>query len=279
MMYTLCRIQHKIVLVDCGHLNFAVYNETLRRTRFEGYPLDSPIFREHLEKNFIHRIYELVSRYHIASNLIYLIRDDKLDHNWRKRFIYDNYKMARSSIIKTKKGEYNIGRIFNYIYAIIYPKLVMRFGLQIMGIPEAEADDVISIISHYASHVAPDIDLVIIARDSDYIQLLQLPNVIIETLSGYPMESKLRGLSPLEYLLWKILNGDNSDNIPACVNRNESNIFMRNLRALEIRLKVDKQFFMKFKQNQILIDFRYIPKTIRDKIVNKFIEISNSLVF
>ena len=74
-----------------------------------------------------------------------------------------------------------------------------------------------------------------------------------------------------EMLLRKILKGDESDNIPSLVgNMQEKEIIelIQNNDKFEEWLNKDKHRKL-YENNQILIDFNYIPSDLKDKILHE----------
>lgn len=71
-----------------------------------------------------------------------------------------------------------------------------------------EADDVIYTL---AKHFSPGHDVVIVSSDSDFIQIYdELDNVTL----WHPIKKKVVAAPDYDYLLWKSLRGDKTDNIP-----------------------------------------------------------------
>ena len=72
--------------------------------------------------------------------------------------------------------------------------------------PEYECDDV---IGHLSSKVHKNENVVICSSDSDFIQLLENPN----TTLWNPVRKKFIEQWPVNYLVWKALRGDKTDNV------------------------------------------------------------------
>ena len=74
--------------------------------------------------------------------------------------------------------------------------------------PDYECDDVIGTLAHRYSR--DEKEVVICSSDSDFIQLLELPGVSLWN----PVKKKFIEPWPVDYLTWKSLKGDPTDNIP-----------------------------------------------------------------
>ena len=70
-----------------------------------------------------------------------------------------------------------------------------------------ECDDV---ISHLSTEVHSEDDVVICSSDSDFIQLLSYDNVSL----WHPVKKSFVEKWPVDYLVWKSLRGDKTDNVP-----------------------------------------------------------------
>jgi len=77
-----------------------------------------------------------------------------------------------------------------------------------------EADD---LIGEYCIHSKPDEDIIVMSKDKDLFQLMTLPNVRVHDFTNFMTSNRLLdecGVKPEQYLEFKALSGDRSDNIP-----------------------------------------------------------------
>lgn len=87
-------------------------------------------------------------------------------------------------------------------------ELCKKLPITFMQHPDYECDDVIGqICSEYKKN--KNVEIVICSSDSDFIQLLDSPNVKLWN----PVKKKFIEEWPVDYLIWKSLKGDTSDNI------------------------------------------------------------------
>ena len=70
-----------------------------------------------------------------------------------------------------------------------------------------ECDDV---IGHLCRTLDPSNQIVIVSTDTDFIQLLELHNVKLWN----PIKKRFIDKWPVDYVCWKALKGDSSDNVP-----------------------------------------------------------------
>lgn len=87
-------------------------------------------------------------------------------------------------------------------------KLLEKFPVSVMRHPNHECDDVIFNLVKKATPVVP---WVVVSNDSDFTQLVgEFSHVSVYN----PMLKKYVEESPYDYVTWKALRGDGSDNIP-----------------------------------------------------------------
>ena len=217
--------------------------------------------------------------------------DCKKNNIWRKYF-YPNYKITdntsnsldriNNTVKKVTKNNYlhkdykfDIREIIKYIKDDIIPYLVKKYNFKIIGTEDAEADDIIGIMSNYLdnryknsyyykmynnswsnssiyknniiiddtrlgtlNYLKKESFIRIIGGDSDYFQLLDKN----KNISIYNLEKKIQYTSKnidAEYhKIYKILYGDCSDNINKCL-ISESDA--QSIINLYLYLKNDKQ--------------------------------------
>lgn len=115
-----------------------------------------------------------------------------------------------------------------------------------------EADDIIaSICSFYSGH-----DITIVSSDSDFIQLLESENISLWN----PIKKSFVETWPVDYVEWKALVGDKSDNIPG-IKGIGSKTALRMLQEKEIfekKIKPDSELFFSFKKYCEIIKFHMI---------------------
>ena len=82
--------------------------------------------------------------------------------------IYTEYKATRKNTCNFKNKKFNIGSIFKHIYSKLYPEIEKRYNLKIVKFNNAEADDVIAIITKRIHSIDKNRLIVIITNDNDY---------------------------------------------------------------------------------------------------------------
>lgn len=196
---------------------------------------------------------------------------------WR-RDVFPLYKHGRK---KTReKSDLDWHLIFDML-AKFKDELKQNFPYKVIDVEGAEADDIIGTLApRYVAHE----NVLIISSDGDFPQL-QRYNTGKYNIKQYnpAMKKFIKTDNPVLELKEKIIRGDKGDGIP--------NIFSpSDCFALEQRQKpitkglmdkllnesvenwTDDRAKTGFSRNEILIDLRYIPTEIQDKILNTFEE-------
>ena len=119
------------------------------------------------------------------------------------------YKANRKSILDEgfHRQKREIFNLFQYL-----PVTVTRH-------PDYECDDVIGTLTK--EHTDLGDSVVICSSDSDFIQLLEIENVSLWN----PVKKKFIDQWPVDYLTWKGLKGDATDNIPGIKGVGEKTAF------------------------------------------------------
>jgi 5'-3' exonuclease len=152
--------------------------------------------------------------------------------NWRKE-IFPDYKAQRA------KGREESDIDFESFYKEsnkFVEEIGQIFPYKILGVPGAEADDIIATLAKYSKEAT-----LVISSDKDFKQLLSLNNVELYD----PIKLKKITMSKNELSKWMtehILLGDSSDNVPNIKQGTEfSDAFLAYIKSKDIHVsKVDE---------------------------------------
>ena len=185
--------------------------------------------------------------------------------SWRYD-VYPEYKGQRKD--EREKKPYDVYKVFAKGLEMLQDdRLKKRFGLKVVSVDNAEADDIIATV--FMDDDNSSFNKMLIASDKDYLQLsdvtqFNLMGAQVQIEQPYP---DLVEVTPQTYLLAKILTGDTSDNITQVFNRvgykTAVKKYVANLDFLNESLESDPVAMEKFNRNTRLIDFARIPKRIR----------------
>lgn len=140
---------------------------------------------------------------------------EKIDPN-RIVFVMEGHPKARHALLPEYKAnreveqgskEHQALQEFFRQVKVITGLLETRFPVSVVHHPDHECDDVIANIIRRGSRA---VEYVIASNDSDFIQLLDTENVSIYN----PMKKGYVAGPDYDYVTWKALRGDGSDNIP-----------------------------------------------------------------
>lgn len=187
---------------------------------------------------------------------------------WRRKY-FAYYKASRVKQRNAIKIDWT--HVF-LIMSNIKKELAEYFPYHVINIDGAEADDVISVLSHKYGNT--DTKILIVSGDKDYIQLQKFSNV-----SQYdPVRKKMiKHTSPQKYLREHILRGDVGDGIPNVLSVDSS--FVAGIKQKPITSKKmdhwlslsDEEVLRdipaeNYIRNQNLIDLSKIPSDISASI-------------
>lgn len=205
---------------------------------------------------------------------IFLCLDSPLKDNWRMQ-VYKEYKQQR----KITEQKFNVRDAFSYGMNVLLSKININkyFGINVVKVHSAEGDDIIATIN---TKIPAEYKF-IIASDKDFLQLAD--NIRMFDLCGKEIKPPLYKDSPVtgkQYLLAKILTGDTSDNIPQVFPRCGYTTAMKlvlNPEALKERLKNDPISLERFRMNCKMIDFKNIPESLTESILQEITKDKNGL--
>ena len=140
----------------------------------------------------------------------------------------------------------------------------------VMKEKEIEADDVIAIATKYIKEHYPSKPIYIVSGDEDFLQLGDKNIYFVHYRKKKSFQ--LTKSEAYHALIKKIADGDCSDNIPSIFKgkrvKNKKEM-INNPKLLLAYLEENSEIKKKFKLNQKLIDFDYIPKKYQNKFNKK----------
>ena len=193
---------------------------------------------------------------------------------WRKEF-FPFYKAGRKKTREKSNLDWHL--IFDML-AKFKQELRETFPYKVIDVEGAEADDIIgTLVPIYAR----DQKILILSSDGDFLQLQQYGSNVKQY---NPSQKKyVKSVEPLLELKEKIIRGDKGDGIPNIFS--PSDCFVRDLRQKPITQKIIEKYLNEspdkwndgyaltgFHRNETLIDLRFIPQEIKEKIINTYEE-------
>lgn len=195
------------VLIDTSYFIFHRYFATHRwytirnKHKDPNVAYDDPEFTTAFFRHFENDISTLYKRY--KSDLWFMLDCPRSDI-WRMS-LYPMYKATR------KHAQCFNGNIFPRAYEFI-DGLRHSYPLKTVSHPRLEADDVCFICQRYFLETHKYSNIVVIANDNDYLQIVT-DNVHVVNKEGKHIKERGSGDAAND-VLKKILCGDKSDNIP-----------------------------------------------------------------
>lgn len=190
---------------------------------------------------------------------------------WRKQ-IFPYYKASRKQ--KRAQSPLNWHFVFSCFEKMI-KELDSNSQFKVIRVNEAEADDVIAILTKHFWEKNPEQKILIVSGDEDYCQLQKYSTV--EQFST--RFNKFIKAEDCEGIQTKVLKGDYGDGIPSVLN--DDNIYVEGIRATPLRKTMIEKLLTegfencsnaKIKQNwernNNLINLDRIPKYIESAIID-----------
>lgn len=247
--------------------------------------LENKVFMDAYNKNFLTPIERTIGKKNLKNSVIIFVIDPPQDSIWRHEFAYD-YKGNRKDL----SVENNFKPIFKYTFNTVIPGLCENKNITKIKHSELEADDMIALTVKYIRDNYKGKKIFVCSSDQDFLQLGDKDLSFVtykpkrkpkdnETLQDRVKRPffKLSRKEANEMLVLKIVNGDGSDNIPSIFKgvkfpRKDSNgnkitkkELLEDINKLIKFIEGDEEFNKKFKRNQKIIDFTFIPKKYLSK--------------
>lgn len=215
--------------------------------------------RQKFEKTFIEKLLAIHKKFRVPWQNMYLAKDCPRDTIWRKD-MYPEYKKNREE----RTLEFD-PQIFSYTYETIIPELQKESKFEVISYKRAEADDIIAIIKEKIRIDKPDATIIIITNDNDFLQLLDSKTTILNS-SLKPLKDKYTEEILSVFTKWKAIKGDVSDNIPPIESKIGDKTALKlatNQSLFDAKFINNAKALDQFRLNTTLIDFEYIPDSIR----------------
>lgn len=218
-------------------------------------------------KMFHNKIIEYAKKLKTPLGNVILAKDCPRDQIWRMD-IFPEYKQNRS--IRGKPIE---PFVFQHTYNTLIPQLLAQYNTTMLGYPKAEADDVIAVLHAKIRAAHPNLPITVMTCDTDLLQLSNHEETCKTHIMDFQMKSLVKApIKPVlhVYLEYKIICGDESDNIPAIDNKigkvtaaklaTNPDLLAKRLIVPEVKAN--------YERNQTLINLARIPRDIQDGIMN-----------
>jgi len=223
---------------------------------------ENTLFVDKFKKTFIDTLTSLPKKLNILGAKIIVGKDCKRENIWRKQY-YKEYK-------ETRQKNTDIA----YFMKLAYDELFLSASVSlILHHSSLEADDCIALYVKHLSQKGRDKEIYIITSDKDYLQLTTTKNIHLVDLGFKDLTKQKSSYGcAAKDLFCKIVMGDTSDNIPS--------IFLKCGPKTAEKCYDDPYFFQerlkrenadeRWKLNQLLVDFNYIPKEIRNEFIQYY---------
>jgi 5'-3' exonuclease len=271
------------LLIDASYLIFYRYYALIQWWKFANRDIELPHnpyeceeFVAKFNKLMIESIETIKKKLKINKKevIVYVARDCHRKDIWRNA-IYNKYKESRYA-----DDEFMGGNFFKHVYANDNQILKNASHINtVFSFPSLEADDIIAITKNIIRQKYPEAEIIIIASDHDYLQLLD-NNTQIITLKYKNLRENPKVFEESEKnLFYKIMMGDKSDCISPVFKRcGVKNVekYFNDSEQLKIDLeKYDAKDI--FERNNTLINFAKIPCELVEQFIDKYKTVYESI--
>jgi len=229
-----------------------------------------------LRHMILNSIRTIRSKFHSEYGELVIACDDK--KYWR-RDVFPYYKAHRKKAREASELDWNA--IFSCLNKV-REELKEFFPYKTIQVDGAEADDIIGTLCHeYGLELKPSEyeKILILSGDKDFVQLQVYANV-----EQYdPIRKKwIKHSNPKAYLKEHIARGDRGDGIPNMLSKDDCLIVGRQKplrrKFLDTMLESDtpelsEELLRNYKRNQQLVDLTFTPDTIRESVLDKYLNI------
>jgi 5'-3' exonuclease len=229
-----------------------------------------------LRHMILNSIRTIRSKFHSEYGELVIACDDK--KYWR-RDVFPYYKAHRKKAREASELDWNA--IFSCLNKV-REELKEFFPYKTIQVDGAEADDIIGTLCHeYGLELKPSEyeKILILSGDKDFVQLQVYANV-----EQYdPIRKKwIKHSNPKAYLKEHIARGDRGDGVPNMLSKDDCLIVGRQKplrrKFLDTMLESDtpelsEELLRNYKRNQQLVDLTFTPDTIRESVLDKYLNI------
>jgi 5'-3' exonuclease len=187
--------------------------------------------------------------------------------SWRHKY-YDEHKPDTLDYRNEKYKGHRVkdetipwDEIFG-IYNAVMEGITKYTDFHVMKVPNAEADDIIAVLSDVYKSRGEQV--YIVSSDKDFLQLQDEGKVDIYD----PLKNQWKPI--VDVPKWKKIHtivGDKSDNILAIKPRTKEATAEKMLKDLDALLQTNHEMKAKWDFNQVMIDFDFIPAEIKNSII------------
>lgn len=203
----------------------------------------------------------------LADEIVVVFAEDDFVSNNFRRNLFPEYKTNRH----LNNQSWNFGKARDWVVNSILPDLNRKNEYIRIGVPNAEADDIIAVIMQDDSKKW--LAKILISSDHDFCQIdgIRQFNMFGDEVVPWVDKKKDIRMTPEEVKIVKSLAGDTADNIPQVLPRMGVKTAWKLSKDREKLKKIlveNKTAAMQYLLNRKLVDFDNIPQELQDSIRN-----------
>lgn len=199
----------------------------------------------HIVFNFFRSLRPLIEKFLPVTNVIFTLEG----HPKRQKDLLESYKGNRVASTDDFSKQKNL---------II--ELLKQLPIQLLKLEDYEADDAVYSLLNRINLKENNVHATVVSSDSDFIQLLQSTDFDSKAVKLFNWRTDQYVTAPeYNYVNWKSLRGDSTDNIPRCDGMSEKKALdIINDKSKFQTLMQNENFSKQFLRNQDLIKLKNV---------------------
>ena len=258
-------VNDRVMFVDLSYLVLQRFYATRAWERFNarGERMEEAVLDAHFDTTLQESLHRLCALNNVPVRNVFFAKDCVRGKVWRVSYL-ESYKATRGRGRLSDGDDQSIERAFARTVDVLIP--TWGGGARILELGRAEGDDIIAALArckHFAAW-----HKVIVTNDSDMLQLCRADTTVVDVHNKH-LVPRLGDLSPSEYLIFKVIRGDRSDNIPPVFRRcceSTAHALAKNPKLLEDELAISDTSRQQYAINNILINFDHVPTLVHDYV-------------
>lgn len=253
------------VLIDTSYIIFFKIHSTLTWFKMSNTEFSDELFIEKFQNGMEKLLIQLKKKFKFEYHRCFFTKDTPRSTIWRNK-IYKEYKDNRVT-----QNKELVDKAFPYFWSNIMPLLETKYNVKSLAVNGAEADDIVASVKNYLREEKPSSKIMIITNDHDFIQLHDSKTTIYN-LKNHDITSKYDDFILKNFIKYKVIKGDSSDNIPS-IGKGIGNKRIRDLLVgnnLVEYLERNPASKIQYELNDKLMNFKHIPSELVKNSVEEF---------
>lgn len=266
-----------VMIIDFSYYLIYRYHALLAWFKHSQTEMNNDLFMCKYNVLFVSNLKKIVKKLKVINSNVILVGDCSRKSIWRCK-LFEGYKGERDKYWENNPMN---PKVFETISNILLPELKNDLKYQYFCMDNMEADDIAyTIITKLRENDTFTKSIYVVTNDNDYLQLMSDTTNIVNLPSLKSISHRGIDNCPVKSLCYKILCGDQSDNISGIVSTKVASSIIKDINFdqskesvwndIKTKLSVSKtkctDWQKQLELNTTLIDMSCIPSEYQDKI-------------